>query len=68
MQSTRDLVAAVAFAAFGGSMLFSIEPVWWSVASPIVVFAGAVVFAVRGIRAMRANRLQAQPFRVEARE
>jgi predicted branched-subunit amino acid permease len=61
MKPATDLVAALAFTALGVYMLFSIQPVWWSIISPIIVFAGAATFAVRGIRDIRANRARPLP-------
>ncbi|WEK60058.1 MAG: hypothetical protein P0Y60_12000 [Candidatus Microbacterium colombiense] len=57
-------VAAVMFIVVGVNMLFSMQPVWWSIASLVLVFAGAGTFVIRAIaefRKARATQSVARP-------
>lgn len=54
--STWSLLSALLFSVISVYMLLQLQPVWWSILSPVVTATAAIVYFRRGITDHRAEQ------------
>lgn len=55
-KSGQYIISAGLFFMIGMGLLLSVEPVWWSIVSVVLVFVASIAFLVSGLVARRAER------------